>query len=60
LEFSGSGERTRFQVLLPEGVPGKSARVDGRLVSTAVKLEGDSRYAVVDLPTAARGEIRIE
>jgi hypothetical protein len=60
LEFSGSGERAQFQVLLPEGVPGKSVRVDGRLVSTAVKLEGDSRYAVVDLPTAARGEIRIE
>jgi hypothetical protein len=60
LALTGSGERARVRVLLPEGVPGvRRVEVDGRPAPHAVAAVEQSRYVEAELPLGGVRLVRV-
>jgi hypothetical protein len=59
IEYSGSGSRVRFRVLLPRGFRVKEVLVDGKPAPHGIEPADRSRYAVFEGRGGSYGEIRI-
>ncbi|MEJ5369606.1 MAG: hypothetical protein WHT08_14905 [Bryobacteraceae bacterium] len=58
IEYSGSGRRARFRVLLPQGFRVREVLSAGKAIPHRIEQVDQSRYVVIDALDGSYGEIR--